>query len=95
MTKLSLADQEHLHRFCTANRDALAQVSRAGCFYCCQTFSPTEIVDWVDGRQIETGSTADGITALCPRCGIDSVLPEIRGVALTVELLQEMRAHWF
>src|SRR5438034_4167353 len=92
---LSLADQEHLHRLCTANRDALARVPRAGCFYCCQIFGPAEIMDWVDGRQVETGSTADGVTALCPRCGIDSVLPEIQGVTLTAELLQEMRAHWF
>lgn len=32
-------------------------------------------MDWIDGRQVETGSTQDGVTALCPRCGIDAVLP--------------------
>ena len=92
---LSLADQESLHRLCTANRDALAQTSLAGCFYCCEIFAPAEIKDWVDGRPVETGSTADGITALCPRCGIDAVLPEMRDVALSKDLLVEMRAHWF
>ena len=52
-------------------------------------------MDWVDGRQVETGSTEDGITALCPLCGIDSVIPEAPGAPLTTGLLEEMRAHWF
>jgi len=92
---LSLADQESLHRLCTGNRDTLEHSSRAGCFYCCEIFAPVEIMDWVDGRQIETGSTADGITALCPRCGIDAVIPEVQGLAVNKELLVQMRAHWF
>lgn len=92
---LSLADQESLHRLCSANREQLGRVQRAGCFYCCQMFSPSEITDWVDGRQVETGSTADGITALCPRCGIDSVIPDTPGVNLDADRLQQMRAHWF
>jgi hypothetical protein len=92
---LSLADQESLHRLCSANRDTLARCSRAGCFYCCEIFAPAEIMDWVDGQQVVTGSTADGITALCPRCGIDAVIPEMEGVALSKDLLVEMKAHWF
>jgi hypothetical protein len=38
---------------------------------------------------------ADGVTALCPRCGIDAVLPSAVPVALTAELLAAMHAHWF
>ena len=92
---LSLADQESLHRLCTANRETLARASRAGCFYCCKIFAPSDVVDWVDGPQVETGSLDDGVTALCPHCGIDSVIPEVAGVAFSTELMQEMRAHWF
>ena len=93
---LSRADQESLHRFSSRNRDALETSARAGCFYCCAIFDPREIKDWVDGRQVETGSLDDGITALCPRCGIDSVLPDtIPGTSLTPELLAEMKGHWF
>jgi hypothetical protein len=92
---LSLADQESLHRLSSKNRDMLARSSRAGCFYCGEFFAPAEITDWVDGRQVETGSTADGVTALCPRCGIDAVIPEVDGLVLSKELLVEMRAHWF
>jgi hypothetical protein len=92
---LTLSDQEHLHRLCFKNRDALEKASRAGCFYCCEIFTPSEIQFWADGDQVRTGSLDDGVTALCPRCGIDAVLPEPHGVVLTAELLEEMRAHWF
>jgi hypothetical protein len=92
---LSRADQESLHRFSTRNRDQLAKSQQAGCFYCCAIFAPSEVEDWVDGPMVETGDTQDGVTALCPRCGIDSVLPEIPGVPVTPALLAEMKAHWF
>lgn len=35
-----------------------------GCYYCCRTFSASEIKEWTDR----------GETALCPKCGIDSVV---------------------
>lgn len=92
---LTIAGQESLHRLCTANRAALANATRAGCFYCCEVFMATEAVDFVDGRQPETGDLADGVTALCPRCGIDSVIPEVGNVVLTEDLLAEMKAYWF
>jgi hypothetical protein len=73
----------------------LERSDRAGCFYCQALFDPKEIMDWIDGRQVETGDTADGVTALCPRCGIDSVLPSAAPITLTKDLLSEMNAHWF
>jgi hypothetical protein len=91
----SLADQESLHRLCSHNRSLLARSEQAGCFYCEAFFHPSEIVDWIDGRQVETGSTDDGVTALCPRCGIDAVLPSAAPIGLTSELLAEMNKHWF
>jgi len=92
---LTLADQESLHRLCTHNREILASVQEAGCFYCCALFTPAAIADWVDGPFVETGDLDQGITALCPECGIDSVIPGRPRVPLTVELLTEMRGHWF
>lgn len=92
---LSLADHESIHRFCTQNRELLGRSDLAGCFYCEAMFDPREVMDWIDGRQVETGSSDDGVTALCPRCGIDSVLPSAAPIQLTKELLAEMRVHWF
>ena len=37
---------------------------KCGCYYCISRFSKQDIEQWVD----------DGQTALCPFCGIDSVI---------------------
>jgi hypothetical protein len=60
-----------------------------GCYYCLSIFAPSEIEEWVDppGEQ--------GSTALCPRCGIDSVIGDRSGFPITPELLGEMNRFWF
>ena len=92
---LDRADLESIHKYSDHHRDLLGRSERAGCFYCETVFDPGEIEDWIDGRQIETGSTKDGVTALCPRCGIDSVLPSAAPIPLNAEVLAEMRHYWF
>ena len=56
-----------------------------GCFYCGKSYSPTEIVDWADSGQ----------TALCPMCGIDSVIGSASGFPITKDFLDEMNRYWF
>jgi hypothetical protein len=92
---LNRADLESIWKFCTANRELLARSERGGCFYCEAMFDPAEVEFWVDGRQPETGSTDDGVTALCPRCGIDAVLPSAAPIQLSIEMLGEMHRHYF
>ncbi len=75
------------HDFCLANRSDIRASKQAGCFYCCSVFEPREIDDWIP-------DTA-GKTALCPRCGVDSVIPENAGFPLTEEFLREMYDYWF
>jgi hypothetical protein len=36
-----------------------------------------------------------GQTAICPRCGIDSVIGDESGYPVTREFLAAMKAHWF
>jgi hypothetical protein len=60
-----------------------------GCFYCRSIFPPTEIKNWVDPPG------AEGSTALCPRCGIDSVLGDRSGFPITPEFLETMNRYWF
>ena len=63
------------------NRARVMQTSECGCFYCLATFPSTDVRDWCD----------DGETALCPRCGIDSVL-----AGVTDEMtLRSLRHHRF
>ena len=74
----------HVHA--AGHRAELEASSRAGCFYCCEVFTPAEISDWVD----------DDNCALCPRCGIDSVIGDASGFAVTDKMfLKEMNEFWF
>jgi hypothetical protein len=61
-----------------------------GCFYCLATYSPADITERID--EDEAGS---GITALCPRCGIDSLIANKSGYPITKEFLEQMHRAWF
>jgi hypothetical protein len=66
------------------------QGALAGCFYCEKFFSAIDIKEWIDGDE----------TALCPHCGIDSVLAVTKGSGsyqgtISPEFLKEMNQHWF
>lgn len=91
---LSEADQRSIHKYSDHHRDLLARSDKAGCFYCKAIFAPSEIKHWIDAPQ-DSGDLDSGVTALCPRCGIDAVLPSAAPISLTPELLAEMRRFWF
>ena len=92
----SRADLESIWRFCTRHRHLLAESDRAGCFHCGAIFPPSEITDWVDEPPaVSSGAvTEDGVTALCPKCGIDAVLPSAKA-SISAELLAQMAEHYF
>ena len=94
----SRADLESIWQFCTHHRELLAQSERAGCFHCLAMFPPTEIREWIDEPDTTAGPSGapapGGVTALCPRCGIDAVLPSAR-VALDTTLLRELAEYYF
>ena len=83
------------HRYSSNHRESVLASDVCGCFYCLSIFSPSEIEDWVDAREDETNISEKGQTALCPRCGIDSVLGSASGYPITREFLQKMNDHWF
>ena len=67
------------------NKDEIIKSERCGCFYCLAIFSPGEIKEWVD----------DNDTALCPKCGIDSVIGSASGFPITPNFLKKMKEAWF
>ena len=73
------------HKHCAANKIEVQRGKLCGCFYCLEVFSASEINGWIDY----------GKTALCPRCGIDSVLGDTAGFKLDLEFLQSMHKYWF
>ena len=95
MRQWSQADLEQIHKASSHHRERVEHSILCGCFYCLASFPPSEIQEWVDGPA--GGEDSDrGVTALCARCGIDSVLPDdIPDAPITSELLKAMHAYWF
>ncbi|MCW1926235.1 cytoplasmic protein [Luteolibacter arcticus] len=77
------------HRHSSNHREELLRSATCGCFHCLRIFTPSTIEEWVD--EID----GVGITALCPACGIDSVVGEASRYPITTEFLKTMSRHWF
>jgi hypothetical protein len=73
------------HKRSSCHRSELLASTSCGCFYCLAIFLPSAICDWTD----------EGETALCPECGIDSVIGDASGYAVDKEMLGRMKKHWF
>jgi hypothetical protein len=61
-----------------------------GCFYCRRMFPPSTITEWVDENEEGVGQTA-----LCPYCGIDTVIPSVPSRPVTQELLERLHQEGF
>lgn len=73
------------HSHSSIHRTAILASPICGCFHCLATYPPSDIADWTDRDR----------TALCPRCGIDSVLGSGSGVPITSEFLGRMKDAYF
>ncbi|RZF62939.1 hypothetical protein EWE74_07025 [Sphingobacterium corticibacterium] len=82
-----MAYLEHAHKASSSHRAEMEDSTSCGCFYCLATFTPIEIVEWIDEPN-------GGETAICPKCGIDSVLSSKYPIADPI-FLREMNAYWF
>ncbi len=78
------------HQHSSNHRKQIEQSEVCGCFYCLAKFKPSEIDEWIDENDDEIGQTA-----LCPRCGIDSVIGSKSGYEITTDLLKRMKKLWF
>ncbi|XIH15175.1 hypothetical protein C1N83_20805 [Priestia aryabhattai] len=82
----ALQNFQRAHQFCKNNKENLVQDQICGCFYCLKMFDSMEIEEWID---------TDDDTAICPYCGIDSVIGYSSGFPITQEFLRGMKAYWF
>lgn len=78
-------DLIYAHQLCNSNQEKLKDAQVCGCFYCLRIFDPKEII-WED---------EEDHTAMCPYCGIDSVLPESATLPITKAFLKKMHEFWF
>ena len=77
------------HDHCTRNRAEVLASDWCRCFYCLGRFKTGDIEEWVDETE------GDQQTAVCPLCGIDSVLGDAAGLDLSDEFLNQMNTFWF
>ncbi|WP_237709868.1 cytoplasmic protein [Stutzerimonas stutzeri] len=78
-------DIKEAHKHSIRHRGELRDSEACGCFYCLEIFDYKNIEEWID----------DGDTALCPGCGIDSVIGSASGFQISREFLSAMKKHWF
>ncbi len=89
------SDPVAAHCHSSAHRVELSQSEICGCFYCLAIFAPSEIQEWIDDAPADKDVALTGVTAVCPRCGIDSVVGSASGYPITHEFLSDMHRHWF
>lgn len=81
-----MEDYIKAHEFSSNHKEQILKDEKCGCFFCLRIFNPNEIVDWIED---EKG------TAICPYCGIDSVIGESSGYPITKEFLKKMKEYYF
>ncbi len=73
------------HRHSSNHRDEILKSKICGCYDCLKIFKPDDITEWL----------VNGSCAMCPKCGIDSVLGDKSGFPITKEFLTNMNKYWF
>ncbi|PPD41354.1 MAG: hypothetical protein CTY15_13735 [Methylocystis sp.] len=74
------------HERCSMHKDEILGSRFCGCFSCLGVYPPSRIEDWCD----------DGDTALCPVCGVDSIIGDRSGLpAADANFLSMMKSYWF
>ncbi|MFT4114318.1 hypothetical protein [Silvibacterium sp.] len=81
------ADHIRAHKHSIENRAEIEASVVCGCFYCMSVYPPSEILDWIEDKEVQTAD--------CPRCGIDAVIGSASGFPITPEFLNLMNEHWF
>jgi hypothetical protein len=73
------------HKHSTRHRVEVESSPSCACFFCFRKFPSSTIKAWVDTNQ----------TALCPSCGVDSVIGSAASVRLDDAFLRKLHQHFF
>ena len=86
-----IKEAQQAHKYSNNHKAILEQDSLCGCFYCRRIFHPSEITEWI----IDDNPCDRLGTAICPYCGIDSVIGKSSGFPITTEFLTVMYEVYF
>ena len=84
---MKLEELLKIHKLSYNHKELLMKENIWGCFYCLSIFSPKFITDWIEDE--------NDLTAICPYCCIDSIIPKHSDYELNKKLLEEMRRYFF
>lgn len=84
---LSVRRLRRAHAAAFQNRKTVEESRQCACFFCNSIFPANEVTAWCHDAQADT--------ALCPRCGIDSVIGDAAGYPLVPEFILAMHRYWF
>lgn len=85
MYKLDIFELKSAHKESSYHRHILRDSDICGCFCCLDKFDYKNIEYWCDEEN----------TALCPTCGVDSVIGSASGFPITHEFLSAMKEFYF
>lgn len=75
---------KQLSKYSMRNKVYVENSNMCACYYCLNNFEPKEVVDWIDEKE----------TALCPKCGIDSVIGDSVS-QIDRDFLKKANDYWF
>lgn len=78
------------------NRSMIQNSTQCGCFHCLAIFSPKEIKNWMPVQETDEEfgpPVRREETALCPKCGLHSVVGDAGGYPVTPEDLQKVHDY--
>lgn len=78
------------HSHSSSNRKEIESSSTCYCFFCRGSYPSRDVQEWSSPRGSRTEDTA-----LCPLCGIDSVIGDASGYEMTPAFLRAMHDFWF
>lgn len=87
---MKIYSQEFLikaHKNSSSHKEKILAREYCGCFYCKRVYNSKKIEEWIDEPD-------GGKTAVCPKCGIDSVLSSELPIDKR-EFLAAMHNYWF
>jgi hypothetical protein len=73
------------HRHSIRHQHEIEASAICGCFHCMRRLAPSAIEEWL----------RDEGSALCPHCGIDSVIGDVSGYEISATFLGRMHEAWF
>ena len=85
--KLTEEQSKLYHSHTIRNRNEINQSECCHCISCTKSYPSPIVMDFIkDG---------DGETALCPYCGVDSVIGDACSLLLNPEILKALNKRWF